>query len=68
MAGDIGFSIALVPSLVSKNKPSRWTCLMTALILTAFIPAVLTLKLYFAAGATILCALLWYILLIQKRR
>jgi hypothetical protein len=66
--GELVFSIALIPSLVSKyDKPDRWTCGITTMVLWVFVPAYWSLELDFATWSGVLAATLWTILWIQKR-
>ena len=68
MVGSFGFSIALLPTVFSKSKPSKWTSLMTGGILVAFAATYATLGLWLACVATSTTALLWFILLFQEVR
>jgi hypothetical protein len=66
MAGNVLFSVSLLPSIFSKDKPSIWTSLPTALMLTAFCVALFTLDLVKGAAAQAFTALAWWILFLQK--
>ncbi len=66
MIGNIFFLIALVPSVLGENKPSKWTSLITATTLTTFAVVYFTLSLSYATIATTLSALAWRVLCIQK--
>jgi len=61
------FAFALVPSVLGKHKPARWTCLMTFAGLVAIATAVGSLGLWQTLVADTITALLWLILLLQRR-
>ena len=67
MAGGFGFAIALIPSVRSTAKPIKSTCLITGAILTCYVVAMATLGLVLSAIGTGLTAVLWWVLLFQKR-
>ena len=60
------FTIALIPSVLSKDKPALSSSLMTATVLTVYVAVYLTLSLWMAAASTALVAAMWYILAVQK--
>ena len=64
----IGFSFAfaLIPSIISEFKPAVWSCLLTALGLTAMVIIFFSLKLRLTALANTLSAIAWWILFIQS--
>lgn len=66
--GGFIFWIALIPSVSSDNKPSKWTALMTALVLTAYLFVFASLEYWLSFVSGILTTTTWYILLIQKIR
>ena len=66
--GTIIFSIALVPSVLGKEKPAISTSLSTGITLMFFAFAQATLALWFACGASVLASVLWLTLAVQKRR
>ena len=68
MVGGLGFSIFLLPSILSKDKPARFTSFFTMIVLITFAVTYLTLSLNLAAVSTGLTAFLWFILFRQKRR
>jgi len=68
MVGGFGFAIALVPTIISKQKPTKVTCAMTGTILTSYVVALATLGLLLSAIATGITAIMWWILLIQRRQ
>ncbi|MEX0916965.1 MAG: hypothetical protein WDZ90_00330 [Candidatus Paceibacterota bacterium] len=65
-AGQLSFAVALVPSILSKHKPSAWTSALTALVLTTFVVVFFTLGLLYGAITSGVVAVCWYILLFQK--
>jgi len=68
MLGGFSFSIALLPSVLGKNKPEKSSCLITGGILAFYVVAMATLGLWLSAGATALTAAMWLILLFQRRK
>ena len=66
-SGQFVFSAALIPSVISKNKPSFWTSFPTGVVLAIFGLTYLTLHLWFAAGATFVSATIWLVLAAQKK-
>ena len=68
MIGGFGFSLALLPSVFGKNKPSSWTSGVTGTILVFFALAYGTLGLWLACVATSMTAALWFVLLFQAER
>ncbi len=61
----LGF--ALIPSILSKGKPARSTCFMSSLILISFTIAFATLGLWLSTVAEAFVAIMWVILLFQRR-
>lgn len=66
-SGSVGFCVALIPCLKSKDKPDWRTSLMTGLILLSFSVAYGTLRLWFAMGTSVACGALWMTLFEQVR-
>jgi len=66
--GSVGFSLALLPTVFSQNKPSWYTSLITSIILAAYIWSFATLGLTYSATTTTITCALWVILLYQKLR
>lgn len=64
--GSIIFIIALIPSVMSKDKPALSTSIMTGSVLTVFAFVYLTLSLWFSAIVTAGTAALWLLLAVQK--
>ena len=67
MAACFGFAIALIPSIISKGKPARSSCLLTVILLTAIAVSFATLHLWLSFWAEITAIIAWGILLFQKR-
>lgn len=67
MIGGFGFAIALIPTVIGKNKPAKSTCAITGGILTSYVVAMATLGLYFSAIAVGITAVMWWVLLFQRR-
>lgn len=64
--GSLIFSIALIPSLISRHKPALITSLSTGLVLLVFSATYVSLSLWYAAGSSGLNAMLWLALAAQK--
>jgi len=67
MIGGFGFAIALIPSVTGKSKPEKSSCAITGMILTSYVVAMATLGLILSAIATWITAVMWWILLFQRR-
>lgn len=67
MAIQFSFALALLPAVFGKEKPDRWACLMTSVLLyvMAFVMATLALKL--ASLSSFVVGTVWVILLVQRR-
>lgn len=63
--GNFIFFIALVPSILSQNKPSFWTCAMTAPMLSIFTFTFISLDMFLSAFGIGTTALAWWILFVQ---
>jgi len=68
MAGNIIFIAALVPAVLSKEKPPIKTSLMTGATVAAFCVGFATLGLWFSAVAQAIVSALWLSLAAQKWR
>lgn len=66
--GSLFFTIALVPSIISKDKPALASSTITAMVLFSFAVVYLTLGLWFAAFSVTTTAIAWTILAVQKRK
>lgn len=64
--GSLFFTVALMPSVLSQNKPALATSLLTGTILAIFAMVYATLSLWFAAGTTMITSSLWFVLAVQK--
>ena len=60
------FAASIIPSIISRNKPSVWTSLPTAILLLIFSYAHFTLGLYCSMVSSIVVSTMWVILFIQK--
>lgn len=66
--GAIIFSVALIPSILSKHKPALLTSCLTLGVLIAYIFTYASLTFWYATFGVVLNALCWGILAIQKLR
>ena len=66
--GQIVFIIALIPSILSDNKPAMSTSFTTAAVLSTFVFCFASLGLIFAAITSGGSALAWWILFYQGKR
>ena len=65
--GGLLFAFALIPSIIDKwGKPSLTTSLMTAVVLSVYVPAMYTLGLYWSTFCTALTASAWWTLFFQR--
>lgn len=64
--GQIAFTISLLPSIFSKDKPALTTSLISGVVLAVFSIVYITLSLYLAAVGTAATGSLWFILAFQK--
>ncbi len=64
----IGFVVALIPTLFSKDKPPVFTSFMTVVLLAIIIFCMFTLNLYFSAATAFAIMSTWAIIGIQKIR
>ena len=65
-AGSWLFAIALIPSVLSKDKPALSSSLMTGGVLLVFAVTYMTLSLWSASVSTLLVSGMWLTLAIQK--
>ncbi len=61
------FSFSLLPSLMSKNKPARSTCILTASGLAILTLCMATLGLWLTFIANLMTTIVWFGLAIQRR-
>jgi hypothetical protein len=66
--GSFIFSLALIPSIKSKDKPAIFTSLSTGAILTIYLICYAMLGMWLAFVAGIFVVVAWYTLAIQKMR
>jgi len=62
------FAIALIPSILSNNKPSIMTSALNSMVLASFVIAYITMGFYVSAFSATIVAIEWLILLIQKTK
>lgn len=65
LIGNFIFFAALVPSIISSDKPSRWTSLPTAIVLTVFAFTYYSLGLNYGTFMVALSAIAWWVLFFQ---
>lgn len=65
--GQLIFFVALLPSVFSKNKPSKWTSLITAVVLISFGFTFFSLGMVYSTIVAVLNSFVWGILYVQKR-
>ena len=63
--GLVIFNLALVPSLVSRNKPALLTSTLTALVVTSVIAVYISFSLWFSTVMGTVNFLLWATLAVQ---
>lgn len=66
--GQFVFAFSLIPTIIGKEKPAWTTCMLSAIVLTIYIPTLYTLGLYISVVATILVAIGWWILFFQSMK
>jgi hypothetical protein len=64
--GSLIFAVALIPSLLSKDKPALTTSITTGCVLLVFAFVYTTLSLWFSAISTTITGLMWLTLAVQK--
>lgn len=67
-AGSIAFLVALIPSLISDDKPAKKTSLITSIVLYAFTFNYISLGLYISSIVGFATASCWLALYIQVSR
>lgn len=67
-AGSISFTIALIPSIISQNKPHGRTSFITAFWLTLYLLVYIHLHYWFTFVCGSTTALGWWVLFAQKYR
>jgi hypothetical protein len=66
--GTIVFLLALIPSLITKNKPNKKTSIITSLVLYVFTFNYISLAMYFSAAVGFVTATAWLVLYFQSRK
>jgi len=66
--GSIVFLVALIPSLVSENKPDKKTSFITSFVLCVFSLNYISIGLYFSSVVSFIGAIAWLVLYIQKKK
>jgi len=64
--GSLILAVALVPSVLSTDKPAVWTSVTTGTVLVVFAITYGSLSLWYAVLTTSLAAILWIVLMVQK--
>lgn len=67
MVAVFGFSLALIPSIRGKDKPSRKTCIITICLLILVAVSFATLHFWLSLAANLTNTVAWSVLLFQKR-
>jgi len=68
LVGNIIFTVALVPSILSRHKPHRWTCVLTAGVLLTYVVTFWDMNLWYWSLATLATTTAWLVLLFQRRK
>jgi len=68
IVGNILFTAALIPSILSKQKPHRLSCALTAGVLLTYVATFWSITLWYWSLATLATAIAWIILLIQRKK
>lgn len=66
--GQFIFAFSLIPTIRAKEKPAWTTCLMSSIVLTVYVPTLLSLGLIVSTIATVLVAAGWWTLFFQSLR
>jgi hypothetical protein len=61
-AGQAAFVVALLPTVFGPSKPDKYTCLLTAVVLSVFVPTFWSLGLRWGPVTCAMAAILWWIL------
>ena len=64
--GSLTLAVALIPSVLGKDKPALWTSAVTGTVLVVFTATYASLSLWYATFTTALAAALWIVLAVQK--
>jgi hypothetical protein len=66
--GGFAFSIALLPTVLGKNKPAKTTSAMTSFFLWSFCSVYISYHLWLTLAAGMLSALTWTVIFIQSAK
>jgi hypothetical protein len=66
MVGSFVFALALLPSVLSKEKPAVSSSIITGTTLLVFTVCYATMNLWLSFSTSLLTVIMWYILAIQK--
>ena len=66
--GFLIFVVALIPSVLSRDKPALLTSLPTGMVSVVFVGVYLSLGMWFSAATTSILAVMWLTLAAQKMR
>jgi threonine/homoserine/homoserine lactone efflux protein len=64
--GSVIFALALIPSIISKDKPAIGTIILTAIVLSVFVITYVSMSMWFTAASTSFSVLMWTILGFQQ--
>lgn len=67
MVGCFGFALALIPSIIGKQKPARSSCLITMVLLAMISISFATLHFWLSFSAEMVALIAWSILFFQRR-
>jgi len=67
-SGNVIFGIALIPSILSKDKPSLFTSCITSVVLLMYGATFLTLEMAYSSIMSTVNGFLWMILFFQQLR
>lgn len=65
--GQLLFTVALFPALVSPAKPPRSTCALTGAVLVVFAATFASLAFWWSFSTSLACGALWILLALQHR-
>lgn len=64
--GQVIFIIALIPTILNKQKPALLTSITSAVVLIFIAAVYISFTLWFAALTTILTSIMWFVLALQS--
>jgi hypothetical protein len=68
MLSVFGLSFSLIPSILSKHKPAKSSCILSIILASLILICFATLHLWLSVSAEIASIITWGILLIQHER